>query len=93
MIEDVQKEVARWSAAGEGLFFERKSALDRSGSRPKQRKAADIAHDIAETLVAFANADGGELVVGLENDGAVSGVPHAEDRVNLLLWPRFKVCA
>lgn len=80
-----QQDVARWSAAEEGQFFERKSALDRSGGRPKPRKAADVARDIAETLVAFANADGGELVVGLENDGAVSGVPHAEDKLRLLL--------
>lgn len=70
-------DIARWSAAEEGPFFERKSALDRSGSRPKPRKAADIAHDIAETLVAFANADGGELVVGIEDDGTISGVLHA----------------
>jgi hypothetical protein len=63
-----QHDIARWSAAEEGPFFERKSALDRSGACPKQRKAADIAHDIAETLVAFANADGGELVIGMEND-------------------------
>ena len=80
-----QQDVARWSAAEEGQFFERKSALDRSGGRPKPRKAADVARDIAETLEAIANADGGELVVGLENDGAVSGVPHAEDKLRLLL--------
>jgi hypothetical protein len=24
----------------------------------------------------MANADGGELVVGIENDGEISGVPH-----------------
>jgi len=52
-------EIARWSAAEEGQFFERKSAMDRSGSRAKQRKAADIARDVAETLAAMANADGG----------------------------------
>lgn len=80
-----EHDLPRWSAAEEGQFFERKSALDRSGAGPKPRKAAAIAHDIAETLVAFANADGGELVVGMENDGSVSGVPHAEDKVRLLL--------
>lgn len=77
--------IARWQAAEEGQFFERKSALDRTGGGRKHRKTADIAHDIAETLAAFANADGGELVVGIEDDGTVSGVPHAEDRVQLLL--------
>jgi ATP-dependent DNA helicase RecG len=33
----------------------------------------------------MANADGGELVVGIEDDGAITGVPHAEDKVRLLL--------
>jgi ATP-dependent DNA helicase RecG len=80
-----QTDIARWRAAEEGPFFERKSALDRSDGARKPRKAAAIAHDIAETLVAFANADGGELVVGIEDDGTVSGVPHADDKLNLLL--------
>ncbi|MBU0677761.1 MAG: putative DNA binding domain-containing protein [Verrucomicrobia bacterium] len=80
-----QPDIARLAAAEEGQFFERKSALDRSGARPKQRKAADIARDIAETLAAMANADGGELVIGVEDDGALSGVPHAQDKLRLLL--------
>jgi ATP-dependent DNA helicase RecG len=33
----------------------------------------------------MANADGGELVVGIENDGAITGLPHAEDKVRLLV--------
>ena len=45
-----QHDIARWQAAEEGQFFERKSALDRSGGARKPRKAAAIAHDIAEAL-------------------------------------------
>jgi hypothetical protein len=92
MNEPIQHDILRWSAAEEGPFFERKSALERSGGTRKPRKAAEIAHDIAETLAAFANADGGELVVGIEDDGTVSGVPHAEDKVRLLLgvWRSLK---
>jgi len=78
-------EIAGWSSAKEGQFFERKSALDRSTGQPKRRKAADVAWDIAETLAAMANADGGALVVGMEDDGEVTGVPHPEDRINLFL--------
>lgn len=80
-----QNSIARWQAAEEGQFFERKSAIDRSGGAHKPRKAAAIAHDIAETLAAFANADGGELVVGIEDDGTVSGVPHYVPGPRLLL--------
>lgn len=78
-------EIKQWISAKEGPFFERKSAFDRSSGRARQRKAADIARDIVETLTAMANADGGEMVVGMENDGAVTGVPHADDKVRLLL--------
>lgn len=78
-------DIVRWSALPEGQFFERKSAFDRSGPRPKRRKASDLALDIAETLSAMANADGGELVVGIENDGTVTGVPHHADKIGLLL--------
>ncbi len=85
MSDTIRQPIARWTAAEEGQFFERKSALDRSSGRVKPRKAAEIAHDIAETVCAMANADGGELVVGMEDDGAISGVPHAEDKLQLLL--------
>ncbi len=85
MPDTTKQTIARWIAAEEGQFFERKSALDRSSEKVKPRKAAEIAHDIAETLCAMANADGGELVIGIEDNGTLSGVPHAEDKINLLL--------
>lgn len=78
-------DIARWSTLPEGQFFDRKSAFDRSGPRHKQRKAVDIAWDIVETLSAMANADGGELVVGIEDDGIVTGVSHPADKIGLLL--------
>ena len=74
-------EIARWSSIKEGQFFERKSAYDRPGPRPKKRNAKDIISDIVETLSAMANADGGELVLGLEDNGRVTGVPHPERTV------------
>jgi len=74
-------EIARWSSMVEGQFFERKSAYDHSGPLPKKRNAKDIISDIIETLSAMANADGGELVLGMEDDGTVTGVPHPERTV------------
>lgn len=68
----------------EGQFFERKSSYDRSGARPKLRPARDTAKDIAETLEAMSNADGGTLVVGVEDNGEVSGVGYTGDRLNVL---------
>jgi ATP-dependent DNA helicase RecG len=77
--------IARWCTLPEGQFFDRKSAFDRSGLRRKRRTTSDIAWDVIETLSAMANADGGELVIGIEDNGAVTGVSLAEDKVSLLL--------
>jgi ATP-dependent DNA helicase RecG len=41
--------------------------------------------DVAETLAAMGNADGGELVLGIEDDGAVTGVRQPEDRLSVIL--------
>ena len=59
----------------EGQFLERKSCYERSQARLKARAFKEIARDVAEALVAMANADGGTVAVGIEDDGTVSGVP------------------
>ena len=64
----------------EGQFFERKCCCDRSGKRPKRRDARSVARDVSETLAAMANADGGTLALGIENDGTPSGVDYPQDR-------------
>ena len=70
-------------ALGESDFREFKSALEGPGRR-RPRKVASVATDIGETLVAFANADGGTLIVGVEDDGTVSGIDYADDAVAIL---------
>ncbi len=77
-------DITRWSTLPEGQFFDRKTAFDYTDARRKQRKAKDIAWDIVETLSAMANADGGELVIGIENTGEITGVPFASDKIDLL---------
>lgn len=63
-------------ALGESQFREFKSALQGLPALKGPRPARDIRRDICETLVGFANADGGELYVGVEDDGTVTGIPH-----------------
>lgn len=75
----------RWATSEEGQFFERKSAIEGPPGKKRPRKPREIAMNIAETLAAMANADGGELVVGIEDDGAVTGVPQAEDRIRFMV--------
>jgi len=59
-------------------FLERKSGFNRRSSKPRPLPLQKVAAEIAETLVAFANADGGELIVGLDDDGTTSGLPFSE---------------
>jgi ATP-dependent DNA helicase RecG len=81
----LQERVRATLALGESHFREFKSALDGVPSDKRQRDARAIRTDIGEALVAFANADGGELLVGVEDDGRVTGVPHGEDAIETML--------
>ena len=70
---------------GESHFREFKSACVRSADGIiAPRNVKDLCRDIGETLVSFANADGGELFVGVEDDGTVTGVPHKEELVDVI---------
>ncbi|HEV7774160.1 MAG TPA: ATP-binding protein [Conexibacter sp.] len=81
----LQERVRATLALGESHFREFKSALDGLPSDKRQRDARGIRKDIGEALVAFANADGGEMLVGVEDDGRITGVPHGEDAVETML--------
>ena len=77
----------RLLARDEGQFLEFKSAYERPGGTGlKRRKAAEVAWDIAETLSAMANADGGTLLLGVEEDKIVTGVEYPDDVGGSLLW-------
>lgn len=68
----------------EGQFLDRKGCYDYSTGKPKRRRAKDVAWDIAETLAAMANADGGMVIVGVEDDGKPTGVDYPDDRLEIL---------
>lgn len=70
MIERAQTAIS----LGESHFREFKSGLDGLPGGKSKRPKREIATDIAQTLVAFANADGGELLVGVEDNGEVTGL-------------------
>lgn len=59
----------------EGQFLERKSCYRRDVQPPSPRLIREVARDAAEALVAFANSDGGTLLVGVEDDGTITGIP------------------
>lgn len=70
---------------GESFYREFKSAYEGPPSKKTPRKLSEIKYDVAKTLVAFANADGGELFIGIEDDHSITGVPHDDDKIRAIL--------
>jgi len=68
----------------EGQFFERKSCYEYERGKWWPRKAKDVARDIAKTLSAFANSDGGTLLLGVDDDGSISGADFPEDKLRVI---------
>ena len=69
----------------ESHFREFKTAMEGRPDSKKPRLVKKICEDIGEALVSFANADGGEILIGVEDDGSITGVPHSEDEINVML--------
>ncbi|WP_413173555.1 ATP-binding protein [Anabaena azotica] len=69
---------------GESYYREFKSALQGDPNHKQPRELKEICADIAKTLVAFANADGGELFVGIEDNNTVTGLPFTEEKINTI---------
>ncbi len=70
---------------GEGQYTEFKSLHDFTNpANPKPRNLREIAKDVATCLAAFANADGGTLILGVEDDAKVSGMPFDKDRIETI---------
>ena len=65
-------ELSRWVREGEGKHLEFK----RKANHPDK---------IARELVAFANTEGGRLLVGVDDDGTIYGVKEAEADADLIL--------
>jgi ATP-dependent DNA helicase RecG len=70
---------------GESHFREFKSAYEGEPNNKKPGDVKKLCRYIAEALMAFANADGGELLIGVEDDGTITGVPHKESEIQAML--------
>ncbi len=70
---------------GESDFREFKSSLEGKPEHKRPRLVKKICEDIAEALVAFANTDGGEIMIGVEDDGTISGINHSDEEIDIML--------
>ena len=70
---------------GQSYYREFKTALEGKPGEKTPRDIKEVCYDIAKTLVAFSNADGGELFVGIEDDNTVTGLKYKEDIIIAIL--------
>lgn len=70
---------------GESHFREFKSVFHGAPGQKQVRDSKSVCKDISEALVAFGNADGGELLVGVEDDGEITGLETASESYVALL--------
>ena len=72
---------------GESYYVEFKTAWTYGPEGKSARHRRDIATDVGEAVVAFANADGGDLLIGVEDSGDVTGLPDdwTGDKLHYLL--------
>lgn len=69
---------------GESHFREFKTCFEGAVGKKTPRPVKNVSKDIGETLVAFANAEGGDLLIGVEDDGTLSGVPYDDEGIRAL---------
>ncbi len=69
----------------ESHYREFKTALEGKPNEKKPRKVSLICKEITEALVGFANADGGAIIIGVEDDGTITGIPHNEKEIKEML--------
>lgn len=76
----------------EGQFLEFKSLWDLSGDNRKTLDRRQVRDFITEYVAAFANADGGTLILGVDDDGTPSGHGYPPEEVKRFLeTPRARL--
>ena len=68
-----------------GQFLEFLSAYEYKKTSAQKKPCEDLARDIVRLIAGMANADGGVLLVGVEPDKGVTGIPHSQDEIQALI--------
>lgn len=76
-----EMELKRLISLGEGQFIEFKSLWDLKDDQKKAINRRTVRDLVAEYVAAFANADGGTLLLGVDDDGTPSGHAYPDEAV------------
>lgn len=68
-----------------GQFLDFLSAYQHQRGRPQKKKEEELSREVARILSGMANADGGTLLVGVEADKTITGIPYGADELLGLL--------
>ncbi len=68
-----------------GQFLEFLSAYEYRRGGTQKKRDEELAREIVRILSGMANADGGTLLVGVEPDRSVTGIPHEPNEVQSLI--------
>ncbi|MBI2987039.1 MAG: putative DNA binding domain-containing protein [Deltaproteobacteria bacterium] len=68
-----------------GQFLDFVSAYEYKKSAAQKKNSEDLARDLARLLAGMANADGGTLLVGVEPDKSVTGIPYRAEEIQALI--------
>ena len=69
----------------EGQHFDRKSLYEGEDGAKRSRNRRVVRDQVAEYVAGFANAEGGVLILGIEDDRAITGHQLPQDALNSIL--------
>jgi predicted HTH transcriptional regulator len=79
-------------AADEGQYHDLKSLFDGPPDRKRSRDRRAVRDQIASQVAGFANADGGVVIFGVEDDHRITGHLYSPDVVDqMLLVPQTRL--
>src|SRR5919106_6460951 len=79
------EEIGRLLKQERGQFLEFISAYEYRRAPGQKKREADLAREISRVLSGMANADGGTVLVGVEPDKSVTGIPYDHDELQTLI--------
>ncbi len=68
-----------------GQFLDFVSAYQYKKNGPQKKPADELAREVARLLAGMANGDGGTLLVGVEPDKSVTGIPYSPEEAQCLM--------
>lgn len=84
-MSDLRFDITPFLDQDEGQHFDRKSLYEGAEGAKRSRNRRAVRDQVAEYIAAFANAEGGVLILGIEDDRTVTGHQLPQDALNSIL--------